>query len=154
MPKSSPRIGSSGSCRGSADGPRSLRRIECFNFVSSLVSSRGFVESGGWEDHAIRYTMSSAPKGRPSRSRNLRTQIERIALGSLVRVAEPGDLEAFLRRWRSHDPLEPGQMLCAGRVGRVVGVRVHEGRDLYVLEDLPGLWHPACLRPMEARNFA
>lgn len=89
-----------------------------------------------------------------SHSRNSRSEIERIALGSRVRVAEPRELEAFLRNWRSNHPLEPGQMLCAGRVARVVGVRVHEGRDLYVLEDLPGLWHPACLRPVEARNFA
>ena len=98
--------------------------------------------------------MSGAPEAPSSHSRNLKTEIERIALGSFVRVAEPGELEAFLRKWRSRDPLEPGQMLCAGRMAKVVGVRVHEGRDLYVLEDLPGLWHPACLRPVEARNFA
>ncbi len=89
-----------------------------------------------------------------SHSGNSTTEIESISLGSRVRVAEARELEAFLRKWRSHDPLEPGQMLCAGRVARVVGVRVHEGRDLYVLEDLPGLWHPACLCPVEARNFA
>jgi len=89
-----------------------------------------------------------------SHSRSSTIESEGIALGSLVRVAEARELEAFLRKWRSHDPLEPGQMLCAGRVARVVGVRVHEGGDLYVLGGLLGLWHPACLRPVEARSFA
>lgn len=71
-----------------------------------------------------------------------------IAVGSNVRVVERAELEAQLR---SRDPLErpePEQVPCAGRAARVMGVRLGAGRQpLYVLQDLPGLWREAWLRP-------
>ena len=71
-----------------------------------------------------------------------------IAVGSTVRVVERAELEAHLRSPDLNERPDPEQFPCAGRVARVVGVRLRAGRPpLYVLQDLPGLWREAWLRP-------
>lgn len=71
-----------------------------------------------------------------------------ITVGSNVKVAERAELEAHLRSPDPRERPEPGQFPCAGRVARVVGVRLGAARHpLYVLQGLPGLWREDWLRP-------
>ena len=74
--------------------------------------------------------------------------MQEIAVGSNVRVVERAELEAHLRSPDPRERPEPEQFPCAGRVARVVGVRLGAAHQpLYVLQDLPGLWREAWLRP-------
>jgi hypothetical protein len=73
---------------------------------------------------------------------------EQLPKGSKVRVKDSAALEAFMKEWRYHNPLHPGQLACAGKEGRVVGVSYDHGGDvLYSLEAMPGLWHEQCVEP-------
>jgi hypothetical protein len=68
------------------------------------------------------------------------------AEGSSVRVAERKGLEDFARTWKLHNPLTPEQFAFAGRETTVKSVGYYHGGDvLYVLQDLPGVWHERCL---------
>jgi hypothetical protein len=72
------------------------------------------------------------------------------ATGSCVRVASRETLEAFRREWKWHHPIQEEQLGFAGRKAIVVSVSFfHGGDELYVLEEIPGLWHEACLRVNE-----
>jgi hypothetical protein len=67
-------------------------------------------------------------------------------VGTTVRVATLSTLAAFQREWKLHDPLQPEQLDCAGRVSVVKTVGYYHGGDvLYWLEDMPGTWHESCL---------
>ncbi len=68
-------------------------------------------------------------------------------VGSTVRIAELKFLVDFRDRWKYHHPLEPEQLNYAGQVARVKSVGFYHGGDpLYVLSDVPGVWHEECLR--------
>jgi hypothetical protein len=66
--------------------------------------------------------------------------------GSRAQIAPLPVLEEFMRTWKLHDPLQPEQLECAGRVGVVKAVGYYHGGDvLYCFEELPGTWHECCL---------
>jgi hypothetical protein len=80
--------------------------------------------------------------------------------GSQVRIVDRRALERFLAEWRYHNRLAPEQLAFAGKVAKVGQVGFyHGGAPLYVLEDVPGVWHEECLeaceevaRPQRPRN--
>ena len=66
--------------------------------------------------------------------------------GSKVRVVDKTALEAFARDWRYHHRLQPEQMEYAGITATVREVSFYHGGDqLYVLENVPGIWNEPCL---------
>lgn len=66
--------------------------------------------------------------------------------GTKVRIADRSALEAFAKGWKFHNPLTPEQMPFAARVATVKSVGYYHGGDvLYVLQDVPGVWHETCL---------
>ena len=68
--------------------------------------------------------------------------------GSTVRVAERKILADFVNTWKPHNPLTTEQLAFAGRESTVKSVGYYHGGDvLYVLQDLPGVWHEQCLEP-------
>lgn len=76
--------------------------------------------------------------------------IAEFPVGTRVRIVDRDRLEAFMRDWRWHDPVEPEALQFAGRATEVVTVDFyHGGDDLYSLKGIPGLWHESCLVAME-----
>jgi hypothetical protein len=68
--------------------------------------------------------------------------------GSKVRVADRAFLQNFKETWKYHHKLLPEQLGYADAVATVEKVGVYHGGDqLYDLKDIPGIWHPECLRP-------
>ena len=66
--------------------------------------------------------------------------------GSKVRVIPKAALEAFARDWKYHHKLLPEQMEYAGAAATVKEVSFYHGGDqLYVLENVPGIWNEPCL---------
>jgi hypothetical protein len=66
--------------------------------------------------------------------------------GTTVQIAVLPVLTEFQRVWNLHDPLQPEQLECAGKVCVVKAVGYYHGGDvLYWLEGLPGTWHECCL---------
>lgn len=73
--------------------------------------------------------------------------LEDFPVGTVVEVAPREQLNDFARTWRGHHPLQPTQMAYAAVTTSVVRVFFYHGADeLYELENVPGLWHEACLR--------
>lgn len=69
------------------------------------------------------------------------------AVGSAVRIAEREVLEQFAKAWKLHNPLRTEQLAFGGREAIVKSVGFYHGGDvLYVLQDVPGVWHEQCLR--------
>ncbi|MGD0797265.1 MAG: hypothetical protein ABR910_06040 [Acidobacteriaceae bacterium] len=69
--------------------------------------------------------------------------------GSRVRVIPREALETFARDWRFHHKLLPEQMKYAGAIAIVKEVSFYHGGDqLYVLENIPGIWNEPCLELM------
>jgi hypothetical protein len=69
--------------------------------------------------------------------------------GSSVRVISRAALEKFAQEWRNHHKLLPEQMEFAGVTATVKEVSFYHGGDqLYVLENLPGIWNEPCLEPL------
>jgi len=63
-----------------------------------------------------------------------------------VRIASLSDLEAFQQTWTRHHPLTIAQLGFADRRAVVEEVGYYHGGDvLYTLQDIPGIWHEACL---------
>lgn len=70
-------------------------------------------------------------------------------VGSRVRIIGDGELEEFARTWTYHHKLRPEQMSYAGVSATVKEVSFYHGGDqLYVLEDVPGIWNEPCLKPV------
>lgn len=70
------------------------------------------------------------------------------ALGSAVRVADRMVLDDFAKTWKLHNPLTTEQLAFAGYDSTVKSVGFYHGGDaLYVLKDVPGVWHEQCLEP-------
>jgi hypothetical protein len=62
-------------------------------------------------------------------------------------------LDGFAKTWKYHDPLMPEQLAFAGREATVKSVGFYHGGDvLYVLNDVPGIWHERCLEPLESAS--
>ena len=69
-----------------------------------------------------------------------------FAKGSKVRVIPIAALEAFARDLKYHHNLQPEQMEYAGATSIVKEVSFYHGGDqLYVLENIPGIWNEPCL---------
>jgi len=63
-----------------------------------------------------------------------------------VRIAARTELEAFLKTWKLHHPLQLAQLDYAGRSVKVRKSFMYHGGDiLYELEGVPGIWHGQCL---------
>lgn len=71
--------------------------------------------------------------------------------GVQVRVADRKRLEAFLRKWKHHNPLQPEQLAYAEMVATVAHVGIYHGGDvIYGLVEAPGIWHEECLERQES----
>ena len=71
---------------------------------------------------------------------------EQFPKGSRVSIAPHARLEDFRRTWHFHHPLNAEQLRFAGQEAIVQQVMFYHGGDiLYVLKDVPGIWHEACL---------
>jgi len=67
-------------------------------------------------------------------------------VGSKVHVANKPALEAFARDWHFHHKLQSEQLEYAGITATVKEVSFYHGGDqLYVLENVPGIWNESCL---------
>jgi hypothetical protein len=78
--------------------------------------------------------------------------IERFPSGSEVQVADVATLEAFRANWRLHNPLAAEQLPWASHRAVVADVGFYHGGDpLYVLRDVPGVWHEQCLTAIADR---
>jgi len=75
---------------------------------------------------------------------------EKFPVGSEVRIGDEDFLAGFLRSWKFHHPLDPGQIFFAGKAAKVEKVGFFHGGDvLYNLCGVPGIWHEECLRAFE-----
>ena len=71
---------------------------------------------------------------------------ERFPAGSTVQIADLATLERFRATWRLHNPLIPEQLAWANKLALVAEVSFYHGGDpVYVLLDVPGVWHEHCL---------
>ncbi len=71
---------------------------------------------------------------------------ETFPKGTAVRIISKAALETFARDWKYHHKLQPEQMKYAGTISTVKGVSFYHGGDqLYVLENVPGIWNEPCL---------
>jgi hypothetical protein len=67
-------------------------------------------------------------------------------IGTQVRFCDQAALENFRRRWNFHNPLQPSTLDLAGQLAVVDKFGFYHGGDqLYVLRDVPGVWHESCL---------
>ena len=67
---------------------------------------------------------------------------------SAIRIAERMVLDDFAKTWTLYNPLSTEQLAFAGRESTVKSVGYYRGGDvLYVLYDVPGVWHEQCLEP-------
>jgi hypothetical protein len=72
--------------------------------------------------------------------------VAKFPRGTSVRIQERGALDLFFKEWSLHDPLTPEQLAWAGRTATVESTGFYHGGDvLYVLADVPGIWHERCL---------
>jgi hypothetical protein len=63
-----------------------------------------------------------------------------------VRIADRPVLERFLTTWKFDNPLKSEQLAFAGKVAKITNVGFYHGGDpLYVLDEVPGVWHEQCL---------
>ncbi len=67
-------------------------------------------------------------------------------VGSQVRIVNSSVLEQFLKTWKLHNPLTSEQLAFAGKTAKIAKVGFYHGGDpLYILEEVPGIWHEQCL---------
>ena len=70
--------------------------------------------------------------------------------GLKVRVVSRAALEAFMQAWKFHHQLRPEQLEYAGAIATVKEVSFYHGGDqLYVLENVPGIWNLPCIESAE-----
>jgi hypothetical protein len=73
--------------------------------------------------------------------------------GSLVQIATRRELEEFRQSWKYHHPITEEQLEFAGKIAKVKEVGFYHGGDeLYILENIPGIWHEKCLRYQHSKN--
>jgi len=75
-------------------------------------------------------------------------------VGTRVRIASRARLEQHRSEWKYHHKLQPEQLGYGDSTATVKDVSFYHGGDqLYVLEDLPGIWHEELLESEpEARS--
>ena len=67
-------------------------------------------------------------------------------IGTTVRIADRVALNDFMKDWKYHNPIQVDQLQFSGRLAKVEWVGFYHGGDeLYHLQDIPGIWHEACL---------
>jgi hypothetical protein len=70
----------------------------------------------------------------------------RFAKGVKVRIASDDALNELLKTWRFHHRLQNDQLTYHDAEAFVEEVYSYHGGDiLYVLRDIPGIWHEVCL---------
>lgn len=66
--------------------------------------------------------------------------------GARVRIASRTRLERFREEWNHHHKLQPAQLVFGDSTATVKEVSFYHGGDpLYVLENIPGIWHEELL---------
>lgn len=79
--------------------------------------------------------------------------VELFPVGTNVRVAAKDKLEEFRRTWKYHHKLTAEQLEYAGECAIVTSVGFYHGGDvLYNLNEIPGIWHEACLEPAASNS--
>ena len=69
-------------------------------------------------------------------------------VGSSVRIVPRVRLELHYREWKYHHKLQPAQLEFGGSTATVKEVSFYHGGDqLYVLNNVPGIWHEDLLEP-------
>ena len=70
-----------------------------------------------------------------------------LTSGATPRIEERMVLDNFAKTWTLHNPLTAEQLAFAGHEATVKSVGYYHGGDvLYVLHDVPGVWHEQCLK--------
>jgi len=78
---------------------------------------------------------------------------EEFPKGSVVKIVSRSFLENFLKTWRLHNKLQPGQLEHAGGIAEVESVGFYYGGDeLYRLKGVPGIWHEQCLEDVSRKD--
>jgi hypothetical protein len=73
---------------------------------------------------------------------------DKYPVGAPVKIAPLERLQAFMREWTLHHPLQVEQLQFAGTADRVRWVGFYHGGDvIYTLEHAPGIWHEQLLLP-------
>lgn len=81
---------------------------------------------------------------------NGNTRGREFGVGTHVQIRDGEYLRNFQAYWSFHNNLVPEQFAYAGRIAVVSQVlHYHGGDELYSLAGIPGVWHAACLRPVE-----
>ena len=63
-----------------------------------------------------------------------------------MRIRDADELISLQRSWRYHHPITDEALLHAGRQATIASVGYYHGGDvLYELQEVPGMWHEACL---------
>lgn len=71
---------------------------------------------------------------------------ESFPKGSKVRVTSRAILDKFAQNWKYHHQLQREQLEYAGATAKAIEASFYHGGDvLYKLENVPGIWHEACL---------
>jgi len=79
---------------------------------------------------------------------------EKYRVGAPVKIAPLDHLQAFMRVWTLHHPLQVEQLHFAGTADRVRWVGFYHGGDvIYTLENAPGTWHEQLLLPVDGRDL-
>jgi hypothetical protein len=75
---------------------------------------------------------------------------EEYSVGTIVRIISQAELRKCAASWKKHHPLDQNQLEFGGHTAKVKEVSFYHGGDeLYVLENIPGIWHECCLKPLE-----
>jgi hypothetical protein len=75
---------------------------------------------------------------------------EQFPKRSIVRVISRIALETFAHDWKYHHKLQPEQLEYAGVTANVKEVSFYHGGDvLYMLDNVPGIWHEPCLESVD-----
>ena len=68
-------------------------------------------------------------------------------VGSKVRIASRARLERHRKEWKFHHKLQSEQLDFADSIATVKEISFYHGGDqLYVLENIPGIWHEDLLK--------
>lgn len=77
----------------------------------------------------------------------------RFPVGTKVRIASLAQLEKHRSEWKYHHKLQSEQLEYGGSTAMVKEVSFYHGGDqLYVREDVPGIWHEALLERLESQR--
>jgi hypothetical protein len=67
--------------------------------------------------------------------------------GTYIQIRPHHFLEEFQRTWKLHHALQNTQLDYADKTATVKSIGYYHGGDvLYWLNEIPGIWHEACLQ--------